>query len=310
MRVLRVELAAAGLALCVAAFEMAAEASLPAPAQAAPAPRTPPAPAPPMAPPGPSATRPITPAPAPPGQPPAPPGQPAAPPTRGRTYRLEPPPATPRELRQRFTPELLGLLEKLNRADVAHLPRLKTLVVPAEPQPPADELQYSPLPLSYAWAAPYATAIVVDQPSQVFGGYEHGALVRWGPVSSGRKVAPTPSGLFHLNWRTTGRASTEDPRWYLRWYFNFNNARGIAFHQLELPGRPASHACVRLLERDAHWLYGWGEEWTLDEDGSSVLATGTPVQILGQYDFSAPRPWQQLAWLAGGVDLPTVPAEK
>jgi hypothetical protein len=237
-----------------------------------------------------------------------PPGTPAAAPTAGRTYRLEAPAKDLPELRQRFAPDLLAVLEKLNRADLAHLWRQKTLVVPAEPL--VDEWQYSPLPLTYAWAAPYTTALVVDQPSQAFGAYESGALVRWGPVSSGRKRAPTPAGLFHLNWRSPGRTSTEDPRWYMRWYFNFSSARGLALHQLELPGYPASHACVRLLERDARWIYAWGEEWQLDDDRRTVLQPGTPVLILGQYDFGAPRPWQQPGWLAKGVELPEGPQEE
>jgi lipoprotein-anchoring transpeptidase ErfK/SrfK len=230
------------------------------------------------------------------------------PPAAARAYRLEGPPGSLRDLRQRFSPEALGLLEKLNRADRAHLARLKTLVVPVEPL--ADELQYSPLPLTWSWAAPHGTALVVDQPSQTFGAYENGVLVRWGPVSSGRRRAPTPAGLFHLTWRSPGRASTEDPGWYMKWYFNFSNARGLAFHQLELPGYPASHACVRLLERDARWLFDWGDEWEPDDDGAGVLQEGTPVVILGAYAFGQPPPWQQLPWLAHGVDLPAIPPEK
>ncbi len=190
----------------------------------------------------------------------------------------------------------------LNRADVAHLGRLPVLVIPE--QWLDDELQYSPLPLSCAWANEHPKALVVHQPSQVFGGYESGRLVRWGPVSSGREAHPTPSGLFHLNWRSPGRHSTVDPDWYLPWYFNFHNDRGIAFHQFTLPGRPASHACVRLLERDAQWLYEWGEGWVLDERGWTVLDPGTPVFILQQYDFGAPPSWRSLEWLARGVELP------
>jgi hypothetical protein len=77
----------------------------------------------------------------------------------------------------------------------------------------------------------------------------------------------------------------------MKWYYNFHNKRGLALHELELPGRPASHACVRLLARDARWIYDWGEGWTLDEPGWSVLEPGTPLWILGTYDFSAPPPW-------------------
>jgi len=107
-------------------------------------------------------------------------------------------------------PRLVGLLEKLNRADAAHLPRLATVVVPDEPM--ADELDLSPLPLTWSWAIHLRKAVVVDQPAQVFGAYECGRLVRWGPVSSGRQKRPTPEGLFQLNWRTrSGRARTTPP---------------------------------------------------------------------------------------------------
>jgi hypothetical protein len=57
----------------------------------------------------------------------------------------------------------------------------------------------SPLPSAIEWAKVYGKYIVVHLPSQVFGAYENGHLVRWGPVSSGRAAHPTPSGLFHLN---------------------------------------------------------------------------------------------------------------
>jgi lipoprotein-anchoring transpeptidase ErfK/SrfK len=121
----------------------------------------------------------------------------------------------------------------------------------------------------------------VHSPSQVFGAYEYGHLVRWGPVSSGRARYPTPSGLFHLNWRARQRTSTDNPDWDLEWYFNFHNFRGLAFHQSALPGRPASHACLRLLQRDAMWLFNWGDGWVLTADGRDVLSFTTPVLVVG-----------------------------
>ena len=222
-----------------------------------------------------------------------------------RTYRVMPFSGGEKALRGLFTPEQIALLEKLNRRDVAHLARAKTLVVPEEWL--EDELLYSPLPLTWVWAETQPKALVVDQPFQVFGAYEAGRLVRWGPVSSGRKSRPTPSGLFHLNWRSKGRRSTDNPDWYMAWYFNFDPRRGLAFHQLELPGLPASHACVRLLERDAKWLYDWGQGWVLDDRRRNVLVPGTPVLIRGGYDFAAPPPWLSLAALAAGIELPGSP---
>jgi hypothetical protein len=209
-------------------------------------------------------------------------GSPAAP----IGYRLEP---MPSGLESRFTSEQLALLEKLNRADVRRLPRLDSLIVPARWD--ADELEYSPLPRFVDAFAGLPKALLVHQAHQIFGAYEEGRLVRWGPVSSGRREHPTPSGSFNLNWRSRGRTSTIDPDWYMEWYFNFHNRRGLALHEYALPGRPASHACVRLLERDARWIYDWGEGWTLDERGHEVLEPGTPLWILGSYDFASSPPW-------------------
>ena len=222
------------------------------------------------------------------------------PPAGSQVYQLIEDGMDSEELR-RLDPDLLALLEKLNRADASRLARLPTLVMPAEA---GDELQHSPLPFTFGWASELPKAIVVHLPSQAFGAYERGSLVRWGPISSGRESDRTPSGLFYLNWKSPGRHSSIDPDWYMRWYFNFEARRGIAFHQYRLPGIPASHACVRLLERDAKWLFEWGEGSKHDERGRRVPASGTPVLILGQYDFDAPPPWRSLSWLAAGVTLP------
>src|SRR5207249_2531129 len=103
------------------------------------------------------------------------------------------------------------------------------------------------------------------------------------------------------------RRSSENDEWVLNWYFNFINARGISFHEFELPGRPASHACVRLLERDAKWIYAWGDQWQLSEDRKQVAAEGTPVLILGAFDFKHSAPWLSLDWWAKPLELPADP---
>jgi hypothetical protein len=202
------------------------------------------------------------------------------------SYRLEPAPADPRS---RYTEAQLAVLEALNRADVRHLDRLDALVVPDRWD--GGLLDYSPLPPEVPELAPHRKAVIVHQPVQAFGAYEDGRLVRWGPVSSGRREHPTPAGRFHLNWKARGRRSTVNPDWYMEWYFNFHNQRGLALHEYALPGRPASHACVRLLARDARWIFAWGEGWELDTTERKVLAPGTPLWILGEYDFDAPPPW-------------------
>ena len=208
-------------------------------------------------------------------------------------------------LRGQFDASQLSLLQTLNRVDFDHLARLGRIVRPEVWVD--DPLAYSPLPQTYAWAERHAKLIVVDQPSQLFGAYELGRLVRWGPVSSGRKESQTPTGLFHLNWRSAGRHSTIDPEWFMRWYFNFGNADGLSFHEYALPGRPASHSCVRLLASDARWLYDWGDEWRLDAAGARVQTPGTPVLILGRYDFAAPPPWRTPEGAARLIELPANP---
>jgi hypothetical protein len=220
-------------------------------------------------------------------------------------YELLAGPSRADELRRRFTADQLALLEKLNRATFTHLDRLDVLVLPQSWD--LDELAYSPLPMRSEWAAAFPKALIVHQAGQAFGAYEGGRLARWGPVSSGRRKAPTPAGIFHLNWRSPGRHSTVDPDWYMPWYFNFENDHGLALHQFTLPGRPASHACIRLLERDAKWLYEWGEGWVLDERGWEVVSRGTPLWVVGTYDYEAPPPWRSLEWLARGIDLPPAP---
>jgi hypothetical protein len=220
------------------------------------------------------------------------------------TYHMEAPGAGSQDMRDRFTPAQLVLLQKLNRTDLNYLHRLPALVVPDVWLD--DELTYSPMPRRFPRGAGYPRLVLVYQPAQVFGAYEYGALVRWGPVSTGHRTAPTPSGLFHLNWRKRSHISTIDPEWLMNWAFNFDNRTGLAFHEQALPGHPASHGCVRLLGDDARWLFEWGDPWTLDGSGIKVLKLGTPVLVMGEYDFGAAPPWQSLQRLARPLELPTM----
>src|SRR5215204_3683028 len=211
-------------------------------------------------------------------------------------YRIEPQPKTLAELARRFTPQQIQILEMLNRRDREHLvrvdPPIPGLIVPDRWAD--DLLLYSPFPLAWPVVETQAKALVVHQPMQAFAAYESGTLVRWGPTSTGRKETPTPDGLFNLTWRARSRRSTDNEDWLLEWYFNFVNARGVSFHLFDLPGYPASHACARLLLRDAQWIYGWGDQWKLDESRRNVLEAGTPVLVIGPYPFGAPAAWLSL----------------
>jgi hypothetical protein len=202
----------------------------------------------------------------------------------------------------RFSSGQRALLAKLNRADPAHLARLARIVVPDRWVP--DELLYSPMPHEVAELSDEMKAIVVDLPAQVFGAYENGRLVRWGPVSSGARHRQTPPGTYHLNWRARVRISSEDPTWIMPWYFNFSNSGGLGLHQYSLPGRPASHGCIRMLAVDAKWLFNWGRGSTLAAGAGEPDQPGTLVLVVGTYDFRFPQPWLQPKWWARGVTLP------
>jgi hypothetical protein len=206
-----------------------------------------------------------------------------------------------------FEDAQLALLEKLNRLSRPHLDQREELVVPDNWN--LNELAYSPLPQFCEWALEHPKALVVSKDAQVFGAYEYGRLTRWGPVSTGRRGHRTPAGLYHLNWNSRGHRSSVNPDWHMPWYFNFHNTRGLSFHAYDLPGYAASHACVRLLTRDARWLYEWGESWELDASGQQVLEKGTPVLIVGEYNHGEPPPWLSASYWDRPVLLPEMQDE-
>lgn len=204
-------------------------------------------------------------------------------------YHLE-----PMQPASRFSVRQLALLAKLNHADRTHLARFRRIIVPDRWN--ADELQYSPMPPTIEAFENESKALLVDLRAQTFGAYERGTLVRWGPVSSGDKRHQTPAGVYHLNWHAPVHVSSENPTWVMPWYFNFASKLGLALHQYTLPGRPASHGCVRLLATDAKWLYRWGQGWSVDDETREVERRGTLVVVTGKYDFAAPQPWLKPAW--------------
>jgi lipoprotein-anchoring transpeptidase ErfK/SrfK len=195
------------------------------------------------------------------------------------------------QLKSEIGEEKMAVLLKLNRLDAEHLRSGVTLVIPEQ----VDELTtFSPFPQRLETAREIPKLILVSLRVQAFGAYESGKLVRWGPVSSGKKTTPTPAGLYHTNWKSKATRSSINEEWLLPWYFNLDNNRGISFHQYDLPGYPASHGCLRLLADDAAWIYGWADQWTLSTDHRRVEAYGTPVIVFGKYDYGKQGPWKHL----------------
>jgi len=187
--------------------------------------------------------------------------------------------------------DTLQALLVLNRVDQKSLFNIDTLVFP-------DSIGngialYSPFPQGISELQTVHKILFVSHYAQAFAVYEKGELVKWGPVSLGKKSTPTPTGLFSTNWKSKKTISTVDPSWIMEWYFNLANFEGVSMHQYALPGYPASHACIRLYKEDAYWLYHWADQWILDQSKISVY--GTPVIIFGNYPYGQGKPWLLLA---------------
>lgn len=182
----------------------------------------------------------------------------------------------------------LKIIMALNRADKKHVLRLDTLVLPDTFL--LDLNNYSPFPDSIPSIAKVQKIILFSYKLQVFGAYHNGILLRWGPVSMGKQKTPTSTGLFHTNWRAKRTRSTINWEWVMYWYFNLDNFKGMSMHEFEMPGYPASHACIRMLKHDAYWLYTWAEEWKV-ADKFTITAYGTPVIVFGNYPFGQRKPW-------------------
>lgn len=188
---------------------------------------------------------------------------------------------------------------RINRIDRENLKSGMTIITPKN----IDDIkkwQYLPNRISSAKSIP--KLVIVSQPIQAFGVYENGLLLRSGPVSSGKKLKQTPSGLFFVNWKGEETISTFDDEWILKWNMNIDNLAGIAMHQYSLPGYPASHSCIRMTEADAYWLYNWTDEWTWKN--GDVVKEGTPVIVYGNYNFDASPPWTLLPENSKATDTP------
>lgn len=179
-----------------------------------------------------------------------------------------------------------------NRLDEKHIQKNSTITIPPTF---TDWNALAPFPAELPAAKDIEKLLIVSQRIQAIGAYEHGTLVRWMVTSTGKKETPTPSKLYFTNWKGKLVVSTLEGGYLLPWAFNIDNLGGIAMHQFDLPGLPASHACIRLLEADAMWIYEWAKQWILASDGQTELAKGTPVIVYGEYAFGKKAPWKNLA---------------
>lgn len=221
---------------------------------------------------------------------PAPPKEVPRPVVRFKAYNLRSD-SIRKAFEQRFSEAEKHVIFSLNRVDAKHAYRMDTLVVPDTFL--ADRNLYSPFPLHLDILDSVRKMVMFSYASQAFAAYAHGKLQRWGPSSMGTKRNPTPTGLHYCNWKSKKSVSTVKSEWILPWNFNIMNQEGVGWHQYDLPGYPASHSCLRLLEEDAKWLYTFGEQWIL-KDSRTLAARGTPVLVFGAYPFEGRKPWLHL----------------
>ncbi len=206
-----------------------------------------------------------------------------------------------RHFLKRLSKSELEIVLLLNRVDAATLNRLDTLVVPVPLD--TDRMAYSVFPTELTPLRQVKKMVLLAYYPEVFAAYENGRLVRWGPTSMGKKSTPTPTGLFSCNWKSLESISSIDESWKLKWNFNVWNKGGVGWHEFQMPGHPASHACVRLQEADAKFLYNWADQWIL-KDGA-LAAQGTPVLIFGSYPFGKGKPWWKLVHDPDALQLTT-----
>jgi hypothetical protein len=135
---------------------------------------------------------------------------------------------------------------------------------------------------------PHEKQIIVDQDKLAWGAYDaNGKLLNWGPIASGSdkcsdnssKSCRTMSGIFRMFSKENSRCKSDvypvgrggAPMPYCM-YFH----KGFAMHgSNDIPGRRASHGCVRMFTRDAKWLNEEFVEISTDENNQK----GTPVIV-------------------------------
>lgn len=154
------------------------------------------------------------------------------------------------------------LVRRLNRMNIGLTPGL-VIAIPNDIEN-VSIMDISPFPLHIPPSS--QNVIRVDQNKLAWGAYTaSGNLVRWGPASGGQAYCPdikrgckTVTGSFTVySSKGAGCKSSVYPKPnggapmpYCMHFFG-----GYALHgSASVPGRNASHGCVRLFTEDARWL--------------------------------------------------------
>ena len=124
-------------------------------------------------------------------------------------------------------------------------------------------------PGKYIWRDVPADAgeerVVISLGEQMAYLYRGNTLMAVTTISSGTDTNPTPTGIFTVHTKKPMHRSVKYENAPMP-FAQFIDQYGVALHAGHLPGRPASHGCVRLPSGFAKKLY-------------SVTDVGTPVLI-------------------------------
>lgn len=113
-------------------------------------------------------------------------------------------------------------------------------------------------PGQYVWrngvteGAPRVIISLSDQMAYLYRGER---LVAVSTISSGTEKNPTPTGIFPILVKKTMHHSKKYDNAPMP-HMQMLDSYGIAMHAGNLPGRPASHGCIRLPAKFAARLYG------------------------------------------------------
>lgn len=196
------------------------------------------------------------------------------------------------EFNTKYSEDERYMILALNRLDSKNKKSADTLVVPTKIE--ADFRSYSPFPARLEVLKDVQKMVIFSYPIQAFAVYSNGNLEKWGPTSMGKKKTPTKTGLTFANWKKELSISTVSDEWKLPYNFNIFNHEGIGWHEYLLPGYPASHSCLRLLKKDAQFLFNYADQWILNPGGATTKAKGTPVLVYGDYPWGRRKPWRNL----------------
>lgn len=157
------------------------------------------------------------------------------------------------------------IIEKVNRIDARHLIIGKIILIPSDLE---KAKEFLPVPENIPDISA-ERVLVMYLDIQYFGAYEKGKLLFWGPVSSGRKGYLTPLGNYEMLWKCRNYFSKKYGV-QMPYAVNFSPA-GYFMHEQSLPGRPASHGCIRLRRADAKKIFKWikkGDQIIVSNEGT------------------------------------------